>query len=318
MATISDVSRLAKVSKATVSRVLSGNRGVRDDSRDAVLKAVDTLNYRPNVLAQNLASQKVNYVGVVLENCDSDLIGTSLTYLARGIEQQGLDMLVYLAADDAARDQHIERLQSMNAAAILVLGAKNLSISDERIIQIDAAGACQVSFDYQFACESAGRYLLSQGHRQIALWLNDDEAVNESLLSGYRLALQNQSLPFNRQLVLRGDKGSDQPLLELLNRYLPFTALIVRWDSDAASAMRLLREFNIVVPQEVSVMSLEGSALAEQLYPTLTCIQYPLTELINNALAKLSALLHQADDQHERGLLKGRLVIRDSVASITG
>lgn len=318
MATINDVSRLAKVSKATVSRVLSGTRGVRDDSRTAVLKAVETLNYRPNVLAQNLASQKVNYVGVVLQGCDSDLIGTSLKYLAREIEKQGLDMLVYFAEDDATRDQHIERLQSMNAAAIMVLGAKNLSSSDERIIQIDAAQAAHVSFDYQFACESAGRYLLSQGHRQIALWLNDDEAVNELLLSGYRLALQNQSLPFNRQLVLHGSRGSEQPLLELLNRYLPFTALIVRWDSDAASAMRLLREFNVVVPQEVSVMSLEGSSLAEQLYPTLTCIQYPFTELMDGALIQLSALLNQSNKQQAHALLKGRLVIRDSVVPITG
>ena len=51
MSTINDVSRLAGVSKATVSRVLSGSRGVKEASRQAVLKAVDELNYRPNVIA---------------------------------------------------------------------------------------------------------------------------------------------------------------------------------------------------------------------------------------------------------------------------
>ena len=50
MSTINDVSRLAGVSKATVSRVLSGSRGVKEASRQAVLKAVDELNYRPNVI----------------------------------------------------------------------------------------------------------------------------------------------------------------------------------------------------------------------------------------------------------------------------
>ncbi len=54
MSTINDVSRLAGVSKATVSRVLSGSRGVKEASRQAVLKAVDELNYRPNVIAQSL------------------------------------------------------------------------------------------------------------------------------------------------------------------------------------------------------------------------------------------------------------------------
>ena len=62
MSTINDVSRLAGVSKATVSRVLSGSRGVKEASRQAVLKAVDELNYRPNVIAQSLLSQSTGCI----------------------------------------------------------------------------------------------------------------------------------------------------------------------------------------------------------------------------------------------------------------
>lgn len=65
MSTINDVSRLAGVSKATVSRVLSGSRGVKEASRQAVLKAVDELNYRPNVIAQSLLSQSTGCIGVI-------------------------------------------------------------------------------------------------------------------------------------------------------------------------------------------------------------------------------------------------------------
>lgn len=56
MSTINDVSRLAGVSKATVSRVLSGSRGVKEASRQAVLQAAEALNYRPNMIAQSLLS----------------------------------------------------------------------------------------------------------------------------------------------------------------------------------------------------------------------------------------------------------------------
>lgn len=66
MPTIDDVSRLANVSRATVSRVLTGTRGVREESREAVLRAVEELNYRPSFAAQNLASQSSSYVGLVL------------------------------------------------------------------------------------------------------------------------------------------------------------------------------------------------------------------------------------------------------------
>lgn len=65
MSTINDVSRLAGVSKATVSRVLSGSRGVKEASRQAVLQAAEALNYRPNMIAQSLLSQSTGCIGVI-------------------------------------------------------------------------------------------------------------------------------------------------------------------------------------------------------------------------------------------------------------
>ena len=78
MSTINDVSRLAGVSKATVSRVLSGSRGVKEASRQAVLKAVDELNYRPNVIAQSLLSQSTGCIGVI---CAQENINQTTGYL---------------------------------------------------------------------------------------------------------------------------------------------------------------------------------------------------------------------------------------------
>ncbi len=78
MSTINDVSRLAGVSKATVSRVLSGSRGVKEASRAAVLKAVDELNYRPNVIAQSLLNQSTGCIGVI---CAQENINQTTGYL---------------------------------------------------------------------------------------------------------------------------------------------------------------------------------------------------------------------------------------------
>lgn len=78
MSTINDVSRLAGVSKATVSRVLSGSRGVKEASRLAVLKAVEELNYRPNVIAQSLLTQSTGCIGVI---CAQENINQTTGYL---------------------------------------------------------------------------------------------------------------------------------------------------------------------------------------------------------------------------------------------
>ena len=78
MSTINDVSRLAGVSKATVSRVLSGSRGVKEASRQAVLQAAEALNYRPNMIAQSLLSQSTGCIGVI---CAQDNINQTTSYL---------------------------------------------------------------------------------------------------------------------------------------------------------------------------------------------------------------------------------------------
>jgi len=64
MSNINDVARLAQVSKATVSRVLSGSRGVKEESRQAVLRAAEILNYTPNAIAQSLSSLKNSSINI--------------------------------------------------------------------------------------------------------------------------------------------------------------------------------------------------------------------------------------------------------------
>ncbi len=136
-------------------------------------------------------------------------------------------------------------------------------------------------YNYAFAAESACRYVLGKGHRNIALLVdNEADTASKQMLEGYRSVLQNYSLPFNRQLLVMANNNIEQALLKLINSFTKYTAIIAKRDSYAAEAMRLLREFNIAVPQEVSIISLEDSPLASLLYPPLTCISYPVEELL--------------------------------------
>lgn len=107
MPTIDDVSRLANVSRATVSRVLTGTRGVREESREAVLRAVEELNYRPSFAAQNLASQSSSYIGVVLSSRDENSGARLLPALARAMKLLNKTLIVQYV------DNAIEHASSM-------------------------------------------------------------------------------------------------------------------------------------------------------------------------------------------------------------
>lgn len=317
MANITDVSRLANVSKATVSRVLSGTRGVREESRLAVLQAVEQLNYRPNAMARSLANQSTDCIGVILSARETGRITSLLPLLERELSQVNRHLLIRFAEGQAQQQAAADELLGGRCDAIVMIGASAPLARDERLIQLDgvaAASDINLSYDFVFACESACRFLLGKSHRQIALLVESLTTPSGlQMVQGYQQALQHQSLPYNRQLVIEaGD--NQQALLGLLNRYLPFTALVVQHDAQAAEAMRLLREFNLQVPQDVSIVSLEGSTLASQLNPALTCIEYPSERLAQEAVRlTLQVLGGHALPSAEQQKFTGRLVTRDSV-----
>jgi len=99
MPTIDDVSRLANVSRATVSRVLTGTRGVREESREAVLRAVEELNYRPSFAAQNLASQTSSHVGLVISAQDESHGARLLPLLSQALKGLNKSLLVQYVSD---------------------------------------------------------------------------------------------------------------------------------------------------------------------------------------------------------------------------
>ena len=122
MSTINDVSRLAGVSKATVSRVLSGSRGVKEASRQAVLQAAEELNYRPNMIAQSLLSQSTGCIGVI---CAQDNINQTTSYLYALEKQLSLHqkhLLLRFANTRAGVMSALEELSCGLCDDVLIIG----------------------------------------------------------------------------------------------------------------------------------------------------------------------------------------------------
>ena len=233
MSTINDVSRLAGVSKATVSRVLSGSRGVKEASRQAVLKAVDELNYRPNVIAQSLLSQSTGCIGVI---CAQENINQTTGYLyalEKHLSQHQKHLLLRFAHSKAEVMNALEELSCGLCDDILVIGARfPLDVDMDNVILVDCMesdNSNSIQFDHAFAAETACNYLTSQGRRQIALIHPHGSGFADQVLLGYKHALEKNFLPFNRNLVFMDATSSSVALQELLNNAstLNFNALLV-------------------------------------------------------------------------------------------
>ncbi|HEN3510368.1 TPA: LacI family DNA-binding transcriptional regulator [Yersinia enterocolitica] len=316
MSTINDVSRLAGVSKATVSRVLSGSRGVKEASRLAVLKAVDELNYRPNVIAQSLLSQSTGCIGVI---CAQENINQTTGYLyalEKHLSQHQKHLLLRFANNKAEVMQALDELTCGLCDDVLIIGARfPLNLADESIILVDCMdvdATNSIHFDHAFAAETACNYLIKQGRRKIALINPDSSGYVDEVLLGYKRALENNFFPFNRDLIFMDSSSSSVALQVLLNSSatLNFNALLVADEREAQSVIPQLQAFNKSVPDDIMVFSLAGS-LHYPGVPTIPAIEYSMDAMAAKIVAWLNEKTKNVLGSYA---LRGDLIIPDMPA----
>lgn len=315
MSTINDVSRLAGVSKATVSRVLSGSRGVKEASRLAVLKAVEELHYRPNVIAQSLLSQSTGCIGVI---CAQENINQTTGYLyalEKHLSQHQKHLLLRFANSKTEVMHALEELTCGLCDDVLIIGARfPLNISDENVILVDCVdvdSSNSIQFDHAFAAETACNYLIKQGRRQIAVINPDSCGSVDQILLGYKRALENNFLPFNRNLIFMDSTSSSVALQVLLNNSttLNFNALLVADEQEAQRIIPQLQAFNKSVPEDIMVFSLAGSLHLPGI-PTIPAIEYSMDVMAARIVAWLTEKTKSALGSN---VLRGDLIIPDRV-----
>ena len=312
MSTINDVSRLAGVSKATVSRVLSGSRGVKEASRQAVLQAAEALNYRPNMIAQSLLSQCTGCIGVI---CAQDNINQTTSYLyalEKQLSQHQKHLLLRFANTSHGVMNSLEELTCGLCDNVLIIGARfplNINRPDVVLVDcLDSEGENSIQFDHAFAAETACNYLTSQGRRQIALIHPHGSGFADQVLLGYKHALEKNFLPFNRNLVFMDATSSSVALQELLNNAstLNFNALLVADEQEAQRVIPQLQAFNKSVPEDIMVFSLGGSLHLPGI-PVIPAIEYSMDAMA----ARIVSWLTEKTQMLGSYVLRGDLIIPD-------
>lgn len=330
MATIREVSRLANVSPSTVSRVLTGNAPVAEETRERVMAAVRELGYQPNTFARGLVTNRSEGIGVVINEISSPFYSTIVQGIEEVVEAHGKHLIVSSGhAREAVEREAVEFLRQRRCdALILHLEA----ISDYDILQwvegdtpivivgryvAELPDRC-IHLDNVAGGYLATKHLIEHGHRKIAHitgWMAIQDARDR--VEGYRRALEDAGIPFDDMLVVEGDfveEGGQRGARRLLERDRDFTALIAGNDQTAAGAMRVFREYGLRVPQDISVIGYDDVLLARYLHPALTTIHQPLAEMGRAAGQLALAALGEVQGEGVTRRFDPELVVRESVA----
>lgn len=311
--TIYTVAREARVSMATVSRVVNGNPNVKPETRQKVLDVIKQLNYRPNAVARGLASKKTTTVGVVIPNITDPYFAE----LALGIDDVA-SMYKYniiLTNSDSDDEKILKVVRSLLAKQVDGLIFMGHDVSDDLRNEFEStntpvvvAGSVvnddalpSVRINYQAAAKEATEFLLKHGDQQVAYITGPLRySINgEDRLNGYKEALANNNVPFNELLVIETD-GSYQAgyakAQEVIEKGLKAT--YVTDDSLAAGLLNGLTDAGISVPDDFELISSNDTNYTKVVRPTITSITQPLYDLGAISMRLLTKLM-DGDDSND-------------------
>jgi LacI family transcriptional regulator len=293
--TIYEVSRLAGVSLATVSRVINDSDRVREKTRQKVLAAMEELGYRPNSMAQALASNRSNSVGVLVSELHGPFFGAMLSTIEKTLRAAG-KFAIFTAghSEEANEKEGMQFLMSRNCDAMILhveattdqylLECKDSMIPFVLVNRlVPGLGDRCIALNNERGSYLATKMILQLGHRQVAYVsgpLNWADARER--LAGHKRALAEFGLHLEPSLFREGDYREDsgsRALAELLDQEVQFSAAVCANDEMAAGAMAVAHDRGLAVPEDLSIVGFDNAPLSRYLYPKLSTVDYPIEDM---------------------------------------
>ena len=335
--TISDIAKLANVSKSAVSFVLNNKPGVSEQTRKKVLEIVKKYNFNPNQLAQSLVAKKTKSIGLLVTEIDnpfftkvmrgvydtcsnagfSVLIGSS--ELSPEKEQEAIStfkskqidgIIVSPLSGEKIDYQYINDFKSTNTPFVMLRNVQNHSIN-------------LVDIDNKKAAYDAVNYLVKLGHKKIVYFSGPVHSGHSfERLQGYENALIENNIPVDYDLVIKtgsyminGYETAKKFINE--NKNLP-TAIFCYNDLVALGLLSYLEDAKIAVPDSISVMGFDNIDFSKYIKTPLTTINMPAYEIGKTATELLLKQINNPKESFsERNYIEAQLVERASCKKVS-
>ncbi|MER8042845.1 LacI family DNA-binding transcriptional regulator [Streptomyces sp. NPDC094032] len=345
--TLADVAARARVSPATVSRVLNGNYPVAAATRDRVLHAVAELDYVPNGPASSLAAATSDLVGILVNDIADPFFGIMAGAAQSAIGESGsargggekLAVVCNTGGSPERELTYLTLLQRQRAAAVILTGGsledpEHLAATAAKLARLADAGtrvvlcgrppvpgdatAATLAFDNREGARQLTAHLLDLGHRRIGYVAGPAaRTTTRHRLEGHRAALAAAGVPEGPAAHGRYDRASGyEATAELLRLDPDLTAIVAANDTVALGVCAALRDRGLRIPDDVSVAGFDDLPFTIDAVPALTTVRLPLHE----AGARAGRLAVGTEEAPPGGLatVPAELVVRGSTGRPRG
>jgi DNA-binding LacI/PurR family transcriptional regulator len=325
---MADVARLAGVSSQTVSRVSNGHSNVDEQTRAKVVRAMQTLGYRPNGAARALKSGRFHTVGVIMTTLQT--FGNIRTLDAIAQEAADTDYSVtLLPISDPTLHRVSGAYQRLSAqavdGAVILLEARLLDQAEFAlppgipVVLIDSGAGPDytvVDTDQALGARQATEHLLRLGHRQVWHIAGPETAFSASRRAqSWARTLREAGI--TAPPVLRGDWTSESGYQHglTLGRRPDVTAIFAANDQMALGVMRALHELGRDIPGDVSIVGFDDMAEASSFWPPLTTIHQDFHAVGRLSIRKLLAKVSGTSAENDKTSVPTELIVRSSTGA---
>ncbi|KUO74137.1 MAG: hypothetical protein APF77_11510 [Clostridia bacterium BRH_c25] len=327
MATIEEVAKKAKVSTATVSRVINNNGPISEKTRGKVMKVIEQLEYSPNILARNFRTRKTNTIITVLH----DICNPVLAEMIKGMEDVAYSndycLLIGNSGSNPERAMdYIKALREKRADGVIFVTPR---IDEAIIIEINKIVPVVLVSDYiedshipsvrvddYRASYQITEHLINNSHKKIAYIAGPQNIkIAVDRLKGFKAALKDQNMNYDSSLVIMDNSSLEdgyRSMGEILSRTEVPVSVVVYNDETAIGALEFAKEKGCKIPEEVSIAGFDNIGIASLVKPRLTTVDQPKYEIGATSMKIMLGMLQGMDPQCEENILDYQLIIRES------
>jgi LacI family transcriptional regulator len=339
MTTLYDVARAARVSTATVSRVVHGQSGVRPDTRQRVLEVIEELGYVPDGAAQSMARQRKEVIGLVMiesRGPETEIEQEGLLFIEevlRGVDMAlshvGWSVLISVMRGDGGlrADQQLRKVSAKVDGMLIaegIVGTDQLAQLAARTPIVLVAGSAAephadvVCVDNRSGSTELARHLIEQhGRRRLFYVAGPPEAPDaqerrrafEEAVAGHRDATLTGC--FQGRFAAISGQQAVREILTVPDQQLP-DAIVCANDQMAIGALRELQAAGIRVPADIAVVGFDDIHLGAMLTPPLTTVRQSMRQLGERACTLLLERIADPSLPHRVERLPTELVVRES------
>lgn len=300
--TRADVARAAQTSATTVSYVINdGPKVVAPATRERVLRAIDDLGYRPNLIARSLRADHTETIGMIVPQIENPFFAGLVAAIEEAAAGQGKMVLFGTTGYSGETERHyLANFDDRRVDAILAVeptqnlrdstnqGQAALLILDRRARE----SVVSIGINHRAAAKTATEHLLAHGYPTVGCIAGPatDTAVAASRVRGWREALREHGVVAGPELVQRAEysmRGGRQAALALCRDPARPRAVFVSSDVQAVGAISALADLGLSVPGDVALFSFDGTGVSEFLVPRVSTIQQPIRAMARMAMEVL-------------------------------